>query len=312
MNKFLYVLIISAALISSATAQNQYENGGFEQWEEVVNGDYKLEPVDWSSIKTSDSESYNEVAPVVWGKSDDAHSGNSSVYLFNKSYFAIVVTGSITNGRVHTELPAVNSYMYTDPNDDSWNSIMGWRPDSVVGWYKSNPMGDDFGTVKVALHTGELHLPQDESDAIALAYLELPKGVTSEWTRFSTPIVYYSNEKPEYQLTILTAGNGLEPVDGSEIWFDDLQFIYNNNSIDDNLAERMNVFSYQGKINISISGSQNEFYKIVVSDIMGRQLYLNKNYKGEKLVIQQELQSGIYFISATKGQQTFTKKIFIN
>ncbi len=312
MNKLLLIIIIIVAFVTSSMAQNQFENGGFEQWEEVVIGDYKLEPVNWSSIKTSDSDSYNEVAPVVWGKSDEAHSGNSSLYLKNKSYFGIVVTGTITNGRVHTELPAVNSYMYTDPNDDRWNSIMGWRPDSVVGWYKSNPVGDDFGTVKVALHKGELHLPQDEANAIGIASIELPTGVISEWTRFSTPVVYYSNEKPEYQLTILTSGDGLEPVDGSEIWFDDLQFIYNNNSIDDNFADNMNVFTYQGKINISINGSQNETYKIVISDIMGRQLYIDNNYQGEKMILQQELQGGIYFITATKGQQSFTQKVFIN
>jgi len=312
MNKLLLVLLIIAAFVNSPMAQNQFENGGFESWEEVVSGEYKLEPVNWSSIKTSDDDSYNEVAPVVWSKSDEAHSGNSSLYLKNKSYFGIVVTGTMTNGRVHTELPAVNSYMYTDPDDDRWNSIMGWRPDSVVGWYKSNPMGDDFGTVKVALHRGELHLPQDESNAIGIAYLELPQGVTNEWTRFSTPVIYSSNEQPEYQLTILTSGDGLEPVDGSEVWFDDLQFIYNNNSIDDNFADNITAFAYQGKINISINGSQNETYKIAVSDIMGRQLYINNYYHGEKLVIQHELQSGIYFITATKNQQTFTKKVFIN
>lgn len=312
MNKHLLVLLIIAAFVNSPMAQNQFENGGFESWEEVVNGDYKLEPVDWSSIKTSDDDSYNNVAPVVWAKSNDAHSGNSSLYLYNTSYFGIVVTGTMTNGRVHTELPAVNSYMYTDPDDDRWNSIMGWRPDSVVGWYKSNPMGDDFGTVKVALHTGDLHLPGDESNIVGLAYLELPSEVTTDWTRFSTPIVYSSNEQPEYQLTILTAGDGLEPVDGSEIWFDDLQFVYNNNSIDENFADNITAFAYQGKINISINGSQNETYKIAVSDIMGRQLYINNNYQGEKLVLQQELQSGFYFVTATKGQQNFTKKVFIN
>ena len=65
-------------LYGSVFSQNQFENGGFEEWEEVGLGPDLMEPVDWSSVKTSDQTSLNNAAPVIWGISNDAHSGNHS------------------------------------------------------------------------------------------------------------------------------------------------------------------------------------------------------------------------------------------
>ncbi|PLX11740.1 MAG: hypothetical protein C0598_07515 [Marinilabiliales bacterium] len=311
MKRSLLSLFIIVAFLMSALAQNRYENGGFEVWEDINVGENLQEPVDWSSVKTSDNESLNGVAPVIWEKSEDAHSGNYSLYLYNVETLGLVATGAITNGRAHTELLLDNTFMYTDPDDSRWYSVMNWRPDSVVGWYKCNPVGGDFGTVKVALHKGVIHIPGDEDSFIGLAYKELSSVEVSSWTRFSIPIEYFSDETPDYQLTILTSGNGTTSINGSEIWFDDLEFIYNNNSIDNKLAENMSVYSYDGKINISITDNHNENYKLVVSDIMGRQLFTKNDYHGEKLIIDSDLQSGIYFITANKGAVAYTKKVFI-
>ncbi len=312
MKKLLHLIILSFALTTLAYSQPQFENGGFEVWEDVGLGADKMEPENWSSIKTSDNSGLNTVAPVVWGISDDAHSGNYSVYLHNVAALGIVATGTLTNGRVHPSLFPDSAWVYTDVNDPKWHSSFDWRPDSVAGWYKSNAAEGDFGTVKVVLHKGGLQLPGVETNIVGIAYYEMPAGAVTDWTRFSIPIQYVSSDKPEYQLSVLTAGNGVDAVDGSEIWFDDIEFIYNNSSVEDHLADNLKVFAFDGKINISINGSSNDNYELFVRDIMGREIYGTRNYKGQDVSVSENLKSGIYFVTIIKGKKWVSRKVMLN
>jgi hypothetical protein len=311
MKKLIHLIILSFVFTSISYSQTQFENGGFEVWEDVGLGADKMEPVNWSSIKTSDNSGLNTVAPVVWGVSDDAHSGSYSVYLHNVATLGIVATGTLTNGRVHPSLFPDSAWVYTDVNDPNWHSTMTWRPDSVAGWYKSNAAEGDFGTVKVALHKGSLQLPGDETNIVGIAYYEMPPGTVSNWTRFSVPIQYTSSDNPDYQLTVLTAGNGVDAFDGSEIWFDDIEFIYNNSSVEDHLTDNFMVFAFDGKINISVTNTSNDNYGLYVRDIMGRDLYSTKNYKGQSLSISEHLKSGIYFVTLIKGNQRISRKVML-
>ena len=100
---FIYVLFLAGL---PAYSQSQFENPGFEEWEDLDLP--QPEPVNWSSIKTSRANPpyLNNSAPLVWWQSEDAHSGNYSVMLKNiyVSLIDKVATGTITNGRVNTEL----------------------------------------------------------------------------------------------------------------------------------------------------------------------------------------------------------------
>ena len=167
-------LFTTLIVVNSLFCQQQIQNPGFEEWEDA--GTVVDEPTNWSSIKTSDDIFYNNLAPVVWEQSNDAHSGAYSLGLFNVGSL-VIATGMITNGRVHTQLPADSSYVFTDLYDERWHSTLTERPDSVAGWFKCNPSGSDFGTVKFLLHTGYAQLPGDETNHIAMAYYELPSEV---------------------------------------------------------------------------------------------------------------------------------------
>jgi len=310
--KTLLSFIITLFFISGTLfAQQQFENPGFEEWENVVIGEYELEPVNWSSIKTSDLDNMNNLAPIVWQRSEDARTGEYSLQLINVEILSIIATGMITNGRVHADLNPNNGYVFTDINDSQWNSAFSSRPDSVVGWFKSNPIGIDFGTVKVALHTGNLEIPGDESNLVAMAYLELPSGVHDTWTRFSVPFEYYKSINPEFQLTILTSGNGVHALGDSEIWYDDLEFIYNPESIGENKLENVVVYSSNGVINISQKGNDNDEYQVVVSDLMGRRVYENKLMPGSKRQVN-NITKGIYVVSFINGNKTISTKVVVD
>lgn len=312
MKRFLSLFMILFFVVVATYAQQQYENGGFEEWEDVGLGVDLMEPVNWSSVKTSDLDNLNPLAPVIWGISDDAHSGDHSVHLFSVGTLGIVATGMVTNGRVHADLNPNLGYVYTVQNDSRWNSPFTARPDSVVGWYKCNPVEGDFGAVKVALHVDDLQIPGDESNLVAMAYLELPSQTISEWTRFAVAFEYYKDINPDYHLTILYSGNGTEALADSEAWFDDVEFVYNPESVGENKLGNLLVYSSYGRITISVKGQDIDEYQIVVSDLMGRQVFDGKLQRGENLQISNGIAKGIYIVSAINGNRNLSRKIVVN
>ncbi|MBM3436207.1 MAG: hypothetical protein FJY07_08355, partial [Bacteroidetes bacterium] len=210
-------------------SQQQPENAGFELWESV--GLSTPEPVDWSSIKTSDNSTLNGFAPYVWDQSADAHSGSYSVKLFNASVLSIVAAGTITNGRVHSDLNPNNGYVFTQTTDSHWNTPFTQKPDSVAVWAKFTPVSGDIAQMKAVLHTGTAKIPDAaQANWIALAQIDIP-NLTSGWTRFSAPFNYINGNTPEYILFVLSSGGTVAHV-GSTAYFDDLELIYNPVELD--------------------------------------------------------------------------------
>lgn len=305
-------LLVSILFFVSLTYAQQFENAGFEEWEDVGLGADLMEPVNWSSVKTSDNDVLSGAAPVLWGISDDAHSGNHSIHLFNVEIFGIVATGTITNGRVHGDFNPELGFVFTDPDDSQWHSTFTTRPDSVGGWYKANPAAGDFGTVKIALHTDTLKIPGEEENIVARAYLELSGQEVTTWTRFAVAFEYYKEIKPEYYLAVLTSGNGTDALANSEIWFDDLEFIYNPESIEENLLDDLIAFSSNGVLNISLEGHNSTEYQISVCDIMGRQLFNGEITNMKKLSINLNGSRGVHIITLQSEGNSYSTKVMVN
>ena len=163
--KRIYTLVMFVVLISAvASAQTQLENAGFELWEDILVSDPDTirEPVDWSSLKTSDNPALSTLAPVVCFRSNDAHSGNYSLKLENIQSF-IVANGVATNGRMHPNITTTDSYSFTDTEDSKWNTPLTGRPDSIVGWLNYAPKTGDIMQVKVVLHQGFGKQPDPDS-----------------------------------------------------------------------------------------------------------------------------------------------------
>jgi len=102
-------LLITIGLLIAITAfsQQQPENPGFEDWEDVgLNVD---EPVNWSSLKTSNDPGINFVAPYVWDKSTDFHTGTYSVKLYNSSVLGIVAASLLIGIVMHIGVWKISS-----------------------------------------------------------------------------------------------------------------------------------------------------------------------------------------------------------
>jgi hypothetical protein len=242
MNRLLHVSLFFLLSAVHVFAQ-QPENPGFEEWEDA--GPTIVEPVNWSSIKSGDDPLINSLAPVVWSQSTDAHSGSYSLELINVQSL-LLATGTITNGRIHASLTQGASNSYTDPDDSRWNTPITSRPDSIAVWIKYFPIGNDTAQVKAVLHVGEGTLPptpENQGNWIAYAQIDVWETV-EEWTRVVAPFTYYSEDNPAYALMVMTSGAGLQPVEGSIVRFDDVEFVYDPAGIYDMSLSSTLIYTY--------------------------------------------------------------------
>ena len=321
MKRFIFFSAIALLGIFSLQAQtaDTLENPGFEKWEVPFGlpADHP-EPVEWSTIKTSDNSDINALAPVNWMRSDTAHSGKYSVKLFNVSTFGKVATGTLTNGRVHTpsSMNADEGYVYTDTTTEMWHTVFTGRPDSLTGWFLFRPKEGDHGNVTAILHTGYAQSPPRDNDTstwIGKASFDLPDTAVKKWTRFSVPFNYYSEKKPEYILLILTSGNGAQAKAKSAAWFDDLNVVFKPTAVNTPHKPKgtLKAFSYNHKLRISLSGGVTGRYKIRILNILGQVQYQTSLQNGESKTLDTTLPPGLYLIQAQNNNNVLVRKVLV-
>jgi hypothetical protein len=323
-NTLLFLLIATTTLLLPAGlfAQAQLENGGFERWDTLAydedNNILIVEPVKWSSLKTADNLS--DVAPDVCSLSEDAHSGNYSVHLFNLSSFGTVANGILTSGRVHAEIEKEKAYTFTDLENWQWHMRLSGRPDSVAGWYKYTSADGDFGTFDFILHRDYFRKParaEDSTRMVGSAYFETPDSDVSEWTRFCVPFHYFKEDTlPEYILVTISSGNNYNAKEGSELWVDDLEMIYNDGNttaVPKHTVSSGDLESWYtgGVLNILLKKSGNQSYHLSVSDMTGRTVYTGLLEANAPKQIPLRTTDGIYIIRVSSHSEVFTKKVFI-
>ncbi|MEC9186998.1 MAG: PCMD domain-containing protein [Bacteroidota bacterium] len=300
--------IIFALLIINGTLSQQLENSGFEQWENVGTGEE--EPLSWSSTKTSDNSSLNGLAPQVISRSTDAHTGTYAAKLVNKNvpFVNIVANGILTNGIIHTTTNPQDSYVYSDVNSSDHSQPFTSFPDSIVGWYKYAPQGNDVGNIQVLLHGSYGQLPVDASTSI-IALAEFDFSANSNWTRFSTPFIYYPTiNNPAYILCNISAGDSTQAVANSELKIDDLELIYNTTKIPDESTNSINV-TYLND-HLQFSNVVNEI-NYAIYNLQGQLMNIGKIDRYNRNV-SITLEIGIYFISIQSKDHHQSIKILVD
>ena len=303
-----YLHIIFALLMINRTSAQQLENSGFEQWENVGTGEE--EPLSWSSTKTSDNSSLNGLAPQVISRTTDAHSGSYAAKLINKNvpFVNIVANGIVTNGIIHTTTNPQDSYVYTDVNSSDHSQPFTSYPDSIVGWYKYVPQGNDVGNIQVLLHSSYGQLPIDASTSV-IALAEFDFSSNSNWTRFSTPFNYYPTiNNPAYILCNISAGDSTQAVANSELKIDDLELIYNTTTISSEETNSLHV-TYVNDL-LQFSNVVKEF-NYAVYNVQGQLMNIGKIDEYNRNV-SISLASGIYFISTQNKDHHQSIKLIVD
>jgi hypothetical protein len=310
---FLFIVVLPGAM---ATAQIQLENPGFEQWEDILvsETDTIREPVDWSSLKTSDDQAISNLAPLVCTRSQNAHNGEYSIKLTNVKSF-IIANGVATNGRVHGSITPGESYIYTDPEDGKWNTPFTGRPDSIAGWVNYAPQGEDNLQIQVILHQGYGLRPDPDSaeNWIGEAMYTAPLNTGGEWVRFSQPFTYNHETIPEYVLVILNSGNGFDPVAGSVLLVDDLEMIYNTPQSNDNRLKQTEAYLYAvDKHLLVLKGlDHSHFQSVNIFDFSGKLLWSATLSSDQIDIAPANLDKGIYLVKLSGKDKIFTQKVLL-
>lgn len=315
--KRIQTLFLFAGMLSAmATAQTQLENPGFEQWEDILVSDQDTirEPVDWSSLKTSDDPTLSSLAPNVLTRSMDAHTGSYSIELTNVKSF-IVANGVATNGRMHPNINTALAYMYTDPEDGQWNTPFTGRPDSIAGWINYSPQENDTLQIQAVLHQGFGKRPDPDymENWIGEAVYETPEHSEGGWVRFSAPFNYNHESVPEYILVILNSGNGFSPVEGSVLRVDDLEMIYNAPQSNLNSLLQSEGFLYVASNRQIILKDLDHvlFQNVQVYDISGKLLWTHKLTSDQIDITPAQLNKGLYLVKLSGRERIFTQKIIL-
>ena len=291
----------------------QLENSGFENWEPINFG--LIEPVDWSTIKTSDNDILSSAAPLTFDRSEDAHSGIYSLKLYNVQVFpTLVATGAITNGKFYAVYDLDSSYSYTNPSDPQWNTPFTARPDSLVGWFKFFPKENDAAQFKVILHVDECKLPENGTlpNWVGMAVYVTDHGVTyNNWTRFSVPFNYFNENTPEFVLNVINSGDSTTAVDSSYLLVDDLQLIYPASGISEPRIPDPFLFVGHDRLVINLESAdeylQQWFYLI---DVTG-QTVMTRQLENNQVMLPSSMPQGVYVAVLKSRTQQYVQKVMI-
>ena len=309
---FLVTFIFTANIVS--IGQQQPQNADFEEWEDVGIHPDTLEPVNWSSLKTSDGgELINAAIPVGWFQSTDAHSGMYSVKLESKEILTLVAPGTLTNGRVHAAVPPTDAYVYTIDTVPDWHTPFTDLPDSLSIWTKYLPQANDIAHVIAVLHTDEGKIfDSTMTNWVAVANIDIPEEV-SEWTEFKVPFTYLKDETPEYLLFGIFIGDAVNATIGSILYLDDFEFVYHETAIPDFAQNNINVYFSNNQLIADLHNTGiEEDCELEIVDISGR-ILISKQIKSDEInKIHINIPAGIYICNIQNKSYNYSQKIIKN
>jgi|GEM_PF-454972 len=285
-------LIVILSLLDSVNlfSQNALPNPGFEDW--TTTGTYE-DPDGWTT-----ANSYSTLVGVqLTTKANtpaDVHSGNfalktETVFIpqANQPVPGLVTTGTlqITTQTIDGGTP------YTS------------RPDSIGGWYKYAPTGDDSAYITFFLFSFF-------RDTIGRAIFA--GGTTNGVYRwFSAPVEYEMPDNPYTAFFVITPSPRYGAEAGSVLWLDDMEIIFATGIKDNEAGNSINIYPSVVKDKLIIDNPVEGRLLLTITDETGR-LVLNTYLNIDRNEIHVDLPSGAYIASISKkGEIIKNQKLII-
>lgn len=293
----------------------EIENPGFEEWEvEIVGPPEVFEPVNWNTIKTSDNPTLSDLSPFNWERSEDAHSGQYCVKLYNTSALGgIPVVGTLCNGQYHPEIQTELAYSFTNLDDPKFNTPFTTRPDSIAFWLKFFPMEGDTLQFQALLHVDDCTIPpnsENEGNRVGYTRCDLP-DTYENWTRIALAFDYYDNRTPEYLLMILTSGNGTTSIEGSVAYYDDLEIIGGEQAIHDNPLNGVEIYNNNGTLVIrNMPEDLIKKVNIEIVDLAGRIIWQSEINSNVVTLEQAHKLEGLYIVKIRTSKYSVSRKLY--
>ena len=289
MKKLILSLMLFA--VCSVNAQNQnLTNGGFESWNNQI---IYQTPNNWFT--------FNQFAigatPTPVAKVSDAHSGSSAAKL---SSTVISFGGSVDT------LPGLIIYGDYDVTSGGNPGVaFQSKPDSIVGFYKSNLVNGDSVAVFVSL----TKFDNVSSSQIGVGF---SNGIitqnTSTYTRFSFPIEYDPTVTVAPDTLMLGVGIGSQNFSlASTVTVDDIQFVYNVTGVDEIAQATFNVFPNPANNLLVIESTIED--NISIYNAVGQIVQTVQIKPAVKAEVNcSQLEEGIYFL---KGKNGYSEKLVV-
>lgn len=254
--QLLSILLIGTSL--SGWSQLQIANSNFETWETVASGE---EPANWNSFLTAGGS-------LSWAATDQCESstdvrpgttGTKSLLIFSNSVLGVIANGNCTVGKINmgnaspTNASNYNSSIIADAN---FSEAIDVQPDSVVFWAKFTPAsGNTTDSARIATIIHDNYEFRDPSDANSLTHIVGSAiknfGKTDgNWVRMAVPFTY-AGPASTPAFILLTFTTNKTPGGGSDndmLLIDDMQLVYNQNSLGENAEELIQAVNQNGHI----------------------------------------------------------------
>lgn len=277
--------------VCSVNAQNQnLTNGGFESWSNQI---IYQTPNNWFT--------FNQFAigstPTPVAKVSDAHSGSSAAKI---SSTVISFGGSVDT------IPGLILYGDYDITAGGNPGVsFQSKPDSIVGFYKSNLVNGDSVAVFVSL----TKFDNVSSSQIGVGF---SNGIitqnTSSYTRFSFPIEYDPTVTVAPDTLMLGIGIGSQNFSlASTVTVDDIQFVYNVTGVDEIAQATFNVFPNPANNLLVIESTIED--NISIYNAVGQIVQTVQIIPAVKAEVNcSQLEEGIYFL---KGKNGYSEKLVV-
>lgn len=233
-------------MLGLAQYGTQFENRGFETWENFVSNDNDTyEPVHWHSGMSASGGYASWLSKQIEpsNQTRPGSSGSKSIRLWPRSVVFTTANGNLTNGRMNAgsmSTTGTDNYNYTQRDDSRFNTPITTVPDSLTVWvcFRSNSTSYE-AQARAAIHgdadfqfvaNGTMN-PSNQLVAIASENFgrTSTSGGSYTWRRLSIPFEQNGPcNDPRYILFTITTNK--EPGSGStsdDLFVDDILLIYN-------------------------------------------------------------------------------------
>ena len=280
MKKFI-LLNASISLIiglNSIFAQS-IQNGDFEQW--TTQGPFPT-PNSWVG------------GPSIT-QSIDAHAGSFAIHL-QTGVFVNPMTGDTLI------IPGISATGISGQGPGTQPTIgfaCTGRPDSLIGYYKYTAANSgDIPTFEVRI--SKWNTTSNLPDLIGGAFIQ---GIESSiYTRFSFPISYQASTIPDTAVVTLMSSDPAALLLGSELWVDDVSFVYNSAGIKDETLIASLVIKQQND-QVVLNHCLNKSLKII--NMQGQLLYTIAFSNSDEISFScNNFLAGIYFVIDETAQQS--------
>jgi hypothetical protein len=281
--------ILSVVLFSVCTVNAQYlTNGGFESWSNQI---IYQTPNNWFT--------FNQFAvgstPTPVAKVTDAHSGSFAAKISSTIISFGGSNDTIQGGILYGDFDIAGGGSPGVPFQS--------RPDSIVGYYKSNLLSGDSAMIQVLLGNS----PSTSSNQTGFCFGYITQNA-STYTRFSFPIIYDPAITIAPDTLFLAIGLGSQNFNlASTITVDDIQFVYNTAGVDE-IVNSLFKFYPNPANDIVVIESINED-EITIYNAVGQIVQTVQIIPAVKAEVNcSQLEDGIYFL---KGMNGYSEKLVV-